>query len=195
MLKYLQYRDKVQDQLAQNRNYERWQDRGLGQHWRNILKSSQALQSTHVLAWTWVISPAPDLMDLIPEDQRRDLVCELTEYIVEEYYTSRGFEVPEYSFILHDRKTGAEDVSEAMQQLHTHVVLPGTAPLAGEDRKAFYNNKERGHDSLFRKIASRHFSDALDRIVGPEWQLRRDEIAADASPLPLIDDFDTWFPR
>jgi hypothetical protein len=193
-LKYLQYRDKVQNQLAQSRDYERWQDRGMGQHWRDILKTSDALRSKHVLAWTWVISPAPDLMELIPEDQRRDLVCDLTEHVVEEYYTSRGFEVPEYSFILHDRETEAEEGSDPMQQLHTHVVLPGTAPLAGEDREAFYNNKERGHDSLFREIASRHFSDALDRIVGPEWQLQRDEPEVAEPSLPSIDDFDEWFP-
>ena len=35
-LKYLQYRDKVQNQLAANRDYERWQDRGMGIHWREL---------------------------------------------------------------------------------------------------------------------------------------------------------------
>jgi hypothetical protein len=36
-LKYLQYRDKVQNLLAQNRDYERWQDQGMGQNWREIM--------------------------------------------------------------------------------------------------------------------------------------------------------------
>jgi hypothetical protein len=31
-LKYLQYRDKVQNRLAENRDYERWQDRGMVIH-------------------------------------------------------------------------------------------------------------------------------------------------------------------
>lgn len=35
-LKYLQYRDKVQNLLAKNRDYERWQDQGMGQNWRDI---------------------------------------------------------------------------------------------------------------------------------------------------------------
>jgi hypothetical protein len=188
-LKYLQYRDKVQNQLAENHDYERWQDRGMGQHWRDIIKNSDSLQSKHVLAWTWVISPAPDLMALIPEDQRRNLVCDLTEHIVEDYYLERGFTIPEYSFILHDRETASEDGDDPMQQLHTHVVLPGTAPLPGFDREAVYNNKERGHDVLFREIASRHFSEALDRIVGPEWtQLRQEE-----PEMPDADDFEAWF--
>jgi hypothetical protein len=43
--------------------------------------------------------------------------------------------------------------------------LPGTAPLLA-DRQAVYNNKEKGHDRLFREIATEHFSRALDEIVG-----------------------------
>lgn len=194
-LKYLQYRDKVQNQLAANRDYERWQDRGMGLHWRDIMKNSDDLQSKHVLAWTWVISPAPDLMALVPEEQRRDLVCDLTEHIVEDYYLERGFTLPEYSFILHDREAKMEDGSEIMQQLHTHVVLPGTAPLPGSDRGAVYNNKEKGHDALFREIASRHFSEFLDRIVGSEWQRLREEEPEIEHEKPALDDLDAWFPR
>ena len=196
-LKYLQYRDKVQNQLAANRDYERWQDRGMGIHWRDIMKNSDALQSKHVLAWTWVISPAPDLMALVPEEQRPELVLDLTERIVEEYYTLRGFEVPEYSYVLHDRLTQPEDGSEPLQQLHTHVVLPGTAPLAGTDRQAVYNNKEKGHDALFREIASKHFTDALDRLIDPDWRRLREEPAIEPPepPMPSGDNLDDWFPR
>jgi hypothetical protein len=181
----------VQNRLAQNRDYERWQDRGLGVHWRDILTRSDALQSKHVLAWTWVISPAPDLMALIPENRRRELVCDLTERIVEDYYLARGFDVAEYAYILHDRETD----EAGMQQLHTHVVLPGTAPLPGADRAAVYNNKERGHDALFRDIASQHFSAALDDIAGPEWRrLREDAPQVEPQP-PDINDLDAWFGR
>ena len=63
------------------------------------------------------------------------------------------------------------------------------------DRAAVYNNKERGHDALFREIASRHFSAALDRIVGPEWQHLREEEIEEQSPKPEADDMDLWFPR
>ena len=193
-LKYLQYRDNRNQHIQQGEETERWVDHGLGQHYRAIFENCDKLQSKHVLAWTWVISPAPDLMALVPEDQRLDLVLDLTERIVEEYYTSRGFEVPEYSYVLHDRLTKPEDGSEPLQQLHTHVVLPGTAPLDGVDRAAVYNNKERGHDVLFREIASRHFSEALDRIVGPDWQLLREELEIEPEQ-PAPDDLDAWFPR
>jgi hypothetical protein len=52
--------------------------------------------------------------------------------------------------------------------------LPGTTPLDGVDRAAVYNNKERKHDALFREIATHHFAEALDRMVGYEWRTTRE---------------------
>jgi len=45
------------------------------------------------------------LLALVPEDRRRGLVCDLAERVGEDYYLERGFTVPEYSYILHDRQT------------------------------------------------------------------------------------------
>lgn len=190
-LKYLQYRDDRNKHVPQDENAERWVDRGLGQHYRAIFENCDHLQSKHVLAWTWVVSPSPDLMTLVPESQRRDLLHNLTELVVEDYYTQRGFDVPEYSYVVHDSLTQPDDQGEVLQHLHAHVVLPGTAPLPGADRAAVYNNKEKGHDALFREIGSRHFAAALDEIVGPEWRQLREEQEA---PAPtLSDDLDAWF--
>ena len=186
-LKYFQYRDNRTDHLTQMQDDERWRDLGMGKHYREILENCNHLKSKHVLGWTWVISPAPDLMALVPEEKRRDFVCALTERVVEDYYTERGFDLPEYSYILHDRPT--ED--EGLQQLHTHVVLPGTAPSMAE-RLPVYNNKERGHDALFREVATHHFAEMLDEIVGPEWRLEREEEPKITSGA---DDLDVWFPR
>lgn len=189
-LKYLQYRDKVQNQLATNRDYERWQDRGMGLHWRDILTNSDQLKSKHVLAWTWVVSPAPELMALVPEAERRGFVCDLTEQVVEDYYAERGFDLPEYSYILHDRPTD----DEGLQQLHTHVVLPGTVSSIA-DRQPVYNNKERGHDALFRDVATRHFESMLDDVVGPEWRLKREELDQEHTQEIDPNDLDAWFGR
>jgi hypothetical protein len=190
-LKYLQYRDNRSDHQAQSEE-ERWHDLGMGQHYREIFENCDQLQSPHVLAWTWVVSPAPDLMALIPAAQRPQVVCDLTERIVEEYYAGRGFDLPEYSYVLHDRLTEPKEENDVpMQQLHTHVVLPGTAPTVAE-RLPVYNNKERGHDALFRDIATRHFEAALDEIVGPEWRNHREQEAAIA---PDSNDLDAWFAR
>jgi len=186
-LKYLQFRDNRTEHLAQVQDDERWRDLGMGTHYREIFENCDHLQSKHVLAWTWVVSPAPDLMALVPEEKRAQLVCDLTERVVEDYYTERGFDLPEYSYILHDRPTD----DEGLQQLHTHVVLPGTAPSVAE-RLPVYNNKERGHDALFRQVASRHFAEMLDDVVGPEWRHEREE---EPEVKPDVDDLDTWFPR
>lgn len=192
-LKYFQFRDNPDQHIPQDNTVERWVDRGLGHHYRDIFEACDKLQSKHVLAWTWVISPAPDLIALVPEEERRGLVLDLTERIVEEYYTSRGFEIPEYSFVLHDRLTVPEDGSEPLQHLHTHVVLPGTAPLTGVDRQAVYNNADKKHDVLFREIGSRHFAAALDEIVGPEWRLLREEPEVEEPKRTLpSDNFDDW---
>ena len=195
-LKYVQYRDNRDQHLRQGDNPERWVDHGMGRHYRAIFESCDQLKSQHVLAWTWVISPAPDLMALVPEDQRRDVVLQLTERVVENYYAARGFEGVEYSYVLHDRLTEPEDGSEPQQHLHTHVILPGTAPLPGTDRAAVYNSKDKRHDALFREIATEQFALALDEIVGPEWRLLREEPQPTPEPPKTGSiDLDEWFPR
>jgi hypothetical protein len=188
-LKYLQYRNNRTEHLAQRPDNERWSDRGLGTHYRAIFDNCDHLRSKHVLAWTWVVSPAPDLMALVPEEKRAQLVCDLTERVVEDYYKERGFDLPEYSYVLHDRlTTPKEDGETPVQHLHTHVVLAGTVPSVAE-RLPVYNNKERGHDALFRQVASHHFAEMLDDVVGPDWRREREEPAHDPY------DLDAWFAR
>ncbi len=184
-LKYLQYRDKRNNHLAQFRDYERWQDRGMGLSHGEIYRNCDALQSKHVLAWTWVISPAPDLMELLPEGERRDLLYELTERVVEDYYTERGFDVPEYSYIIHTAKTKPKDGEPPREHLHTHVILPGTVPSTA-DRLPVYNNSSKGHDRLFRDIAAQHFADMLDER-GIDWRPLRKEPQADMQRDEEID--------
>lgn len=184
----LSYRDNRDDHIRQQDQRERWQDHGLGQHYRDIFKNCDQLQSQHVLAWMWVISPAPDLMALVPEDQRVRLIRDLTEKVVEDYYASRDFDTPEYSYVVHNRLTEGET---PMQHLHTHVVLPGTAPFIAE-RQPVYNNATRGHDALFRDIATRHFSELLDQTIGMDWRRLREPERDD---LPDTHDLDAWFPR
>lgn len=184
-LRYLQYRDNATDHIRQDGTVERWVDRGLGQHYREIFDNCDALQSKHVLAWTWVISPAPDVMALVPEDERRDWVRDLSERIVEDYYAARGLETPEYSYVLHDRQSENEE-GEPIQHLHTHVVLAGTAPSIDGERVAVYNNKEKGHDRMFRDIGTRHFQEMLDAHTIDWRQLREPE------PEQNVD-LDRWF--
>lgn len=188
-LKYFQYREDHNTKASPSKLRDRWQDRGLGAHYREIDANCQRLKSQHVLAWTWVISPAPDLMALVPEDQRRTLVMDVTERIVEAYYDARGFQIPRYSYVLHDRQT-----KEGEQQLHTHVILPGLAPTVG-GWEPMYINKRQGHDELFNDIAREEFEQALDRTIGPEWRRLREEPEITNDIPHDVDDLDLWFPR
>ncbi len=165
--------------------------RSAGGNYGEILKACQDLQSKDVLAWTWVVSPAPALMALVPEDQRRDLVRDLTESIVTEYYDARGLNLPRYSYVLHDRNT-----AEGEQQLHTHVVLPGTTEtLLGPE--PFYNNKKEGHVALFNEIADKQFELALDKTIGLEWRALRPEPELEQASVPassaIESELDKWF--
>jgi hypothetical protein len=192
-LKYLQYRDLLNNDLAQSRDYERWNDRGLGVNHGEIFNNCERLQSKHVLAWTWVVSPDPGLMALLPESKRRELLCDLTERVVEDYYAERGLDVPEYSYVLHKRVMKPEEGKPAQEHLHTHVVLPGTTSSVAE-RIPVYNNSSKGHDRLFREIANRHFEAVLDQNVGVEWRRLREEqeiVREDEQPS----DFDDFFMR
>jgi len=190
-LKYLQYRDKRNNHLSQSHSYERWQDHGLGVHHSEIYQQCERLKSPHVLAWTWVISPAPDLMELVPPDQRRDLMVDLTERVVEDYYTERGFDVPEYAYVMHSAKTKPEGDEPSREHLHTHVILPGTAPSTA-DRLPVYNNATKGHDRLFREIAAQHFQELLDeRDI--DWRKLRQDPEVERDDIPLS--FDELFPR
>ena len=183
-LKYLTFRED-RDERAKTWGDERWADCGLGQHHRAIFANCDRLKSEHVLAWTWVLSPAPDLMARVPETRRRDLVMDLTERVVEAYYDARGYQTPPYSYVLHDRLT-----ADGEQQLHTHVILPGLAPtVAGWE--PLYNNRSDGHDALFNDIARAECEQALGRTIGPDWRRLRDE-----PEIPQdIDSLDAWFPR
>jgi hypothetical protein len=112
-------------------------------------------------------------------------VMDVTERIVEAYYDMRGYQIPPYSFVLHDRLT-----KEGDQQLHTHVILPGLAPtVAGWE--PIYNHRREGHERLFNDVAREEFQQALDRTVGPEWRRLREE----PEIRPDSDELDVWFPR
>jgi len=189
LLKYFQHRNDRNGHIPQEAGKERWTDCGMGSNYRSILHSCEQLGSTRLLAWTWVISPAPDLMALVLDDQKESLVRDLTEAVVEQYYTARDSDVPEFSYVLHDRAA-----ADGQQQLHTHIVLPATVPELTGGRAAFDNRANKGHLALLQDLADHHLSLSLDSAIGPDWrQLRSAEWARPAPERD--DDLEAWFPR
>jgi hypothetical protein len=188
-LKYLQYReDKVH--RARQPDAERWVDRGLGRHYREIFETCDELKSKHVLAWTWVLSPSPDVFTLAPEAQRRNLLADLTERVVESYYRERGYAIPAYSYVMHHTTT-----ADGQPHLHTHVILPGTVETAA-GREAFYNNAEKGHIALLDRVAVQELEAALDQTLGVDWR-RQLETPPEPTPEPPATGrlLDAWFQR
>lgn len=208
-MKYLQYRNDADGHIPQRKGLERWVDRGMGGNYREIAHSCDRLGSDKVLAWTWVVSPAPDLMAVIPERERESVLRTLTEQIVEGYYEARGADVPEYSYVLHDRLTTPDETTgERLHQLHTHIILPGTVSTLDGSRLPFYNRSSKGDVTLLKTISDERLAHTLDSIVGPVWRELRPEapkVAAsleiatdDGSPLAPaegLSELDRWFPR
>jgi hypothetical protein len=203
-LKYFQYRDDRTGHIPQEDGHERWVDKGLGQNYHDILNNCTRLASSRMLAWSWVVSPAPDLMALVPEKDRQDLVLSLTEEIIETYYAARGVELPEYAYVLHDRWTTPDDGSEPQQHLHTHVVLPATVPTFEGTRETFDNRANKGHFELLQEISTEKFQAALDRYAGPQWRELRPEIEVPdrdqdipsiQDEVPDLSELERWFGR
>ena len=163
ILRYLQYRQDRQDYIAAA-GQERWTDRGLGLHYKEILKNCATLQSPEVLAWSYVISPEPDLMALIPATERRPFIQSLTEAIIERYYAERGCTAP-YSYVVHEART-----QDGRPHTHTHVILPGLAQDDVEGWQPFKNYRSRGHLALLDEIANAELTQALDQTLGRDWQ-------------------------
>ena len=97
LLKYVSHRESPDHRPVEID--ERWTDCGLGKSWREVYENAGRLAGPYVLAHHMVIAPAPDLMALVPEDQRHDLVREVTERTIEAWHEARELNQPEYSYV------------------------------------------------------------------------------------------------
>src|SRR5664279_5302848 len=94
-LKYVSYRESPDHRPIELD--ERWTDCGLGGNWREVYENAGKFAGPYVLAHHLVIAPAPDLMALVPEALRHELVREVTERTIETWHTARGLNTPEFS--------------------------------------------------------------------------------------------------
>jgi hypothetical protein len=196
LLKYVSYRENPDHRPLELD--ERWTDCGLGENWREVYQNCAALAGKHVLAHHLVISPDPALMALVPESQKRELVRELTEQVVEGWHIARGLPVPEYAFVLHDRDTS----DYGLQHLHTHVFVAGTFENEAGERDSRRVLREqvcadRGgpeREDNLHHVARREFEYLLDRTLGPAWRIERErQLQLEAEQEMTIED-DPAFP-
>ena len=180
LLRYLTYRDSRDGHIKQVGGRERWIDHGLGRTVGEIADSCERYRSEHVLAFTVVVNPNPDLVMMVPEKRRARFVRELTETTLDRFFEARGIEGGiEHSTVLHHRAS-EDPQAPGLHNPHTHVILPGTYfdEDLGERVPLFFSrNKQMNHIEMLHDITEQTMREHMELFVGPEWEQRYDRLA------------------
>jgi hypothetical protein len=179
LLGYLTYRDSRDKGVKLVAGQERWVDHGMGGSVAEIAQRCDDLRSQHVLTFSLVVNPNPQLVAMIPHEQREQFVRELTERTVDGFFEARGLDTGcEYSYVLHHRDSD-DPQSPGMHNPHTHVVLPGTvwSEEHGERINLYFSqSKKVDHIEMLHDVTEQHMADLLDRYVGLDWEQRYDAL-------------------
>jgi hypothetical protein len=180
LLRYLTYRDSRDGHIKQVGGRERWVDHGLGSTVGEIADTCEQYRSEHVLAFTLVVNPNPDLIAMVPEKRRARFVRELTETTLDRFFEARGIEGGiEHSFVLHHRES-EDPQAPGLHNPHTHLMLPGTYfdEDLGERVPLFFSrNKQVNHIEMLHDVTEQTMREHMERYVGPEWEQRYDRLA------------------
>ncbi len=181
LLSYLTYRDSRDDYVSQVSGVERWVDHGMGKSVTQIANRCDDYRSDHVLLFSLIVNPNPDLIRMVLHEEREAFVRQLTERTVEGFFDARGIDTGvEYSYVHHHRNTDGDE-APGQHDPHTHVVLPGTYYDADEGRRKplyFSRNREVNHIDLLHDITQEQMADLMDRYAGRDWEQRYDELTA-----------------
>lgn len=179
LLKYLTYRDSRDDYVPQTADMERWVNRGMGQSATEITDRCDAYQSDHVLLFSLVANPNPDLIQMVAPEDRERFVQRLTENIVGDFFDTRGIDTGvEFSYVYHSRFTDDKE-APGRHDPHTHIILPGTYYHADEGRRVplyFSRNKSVNHIEMLHTITEDHMAQLMDHYVGIDWEQRYDTL-------------------
>ncbi|MBA3869353.1 MAG: hypothetical protein H0X30_09370 [Anaerolineae bacterium] len=181
LLRYLTYRESRDEAARYATGRERWVDHGMGASVADIAQHCDDLKSEHVLAFSLVFNPNPDLMGMVAPDGQEQFVRELTESVVDDFFDARGLDTGiEYSYVLHHRLTD-DPQAPGLHDPHTHIVLPGTVydEEHGDRVPLFFSrNSKENHVELLHGVTEQKMSDLMDRYIGLDWERRYDELTA-----------------
>lgn len=179
LLGYLTYREGREAAAVQQRGVDRWTDHGMGRTIKDIADRCAALRSDHVLMFSLVVNPNPDLVAMIPPEKREAFVRELTENVVERFFEARDIDTGiEYSYCLHRRET-TDPQSPGQPNPHSHVVLPGTVYDEGLGERVplyFSRNAKVNHIDLLHGVTEQTIVPLLEREIGRDWEQRYDAL-------------------
>jgi hypothetical protein len=181
LLRYLTYRES-RDEAAQHvAGRERWVDHGMGGSVAEIAQHCDDLKSEHVLTFSLVCNPNPDLISMVAPEDREQFVRELTDSMVNGFFDERGLDTGvEFSYVLHHRWTD-DPQAPGLHDPHTHIVLPGTVydEEHGERVPLFFSrNRKVNHIEMLHDVTERTMIAQMEHYVGPDWEQRYDELAA-----------------
>jgi hypothetical protein len=180
LLRYLTYRESRDEAAWHVTGRERWVDHGMGGSVAEIGQRCDDLKSEHVLAFSLVCNPNPDLIAMVAPEDREQFVRELTEQAVEDLFEARGIDTGvEMSYVLHHRLTD-DPQAPGLHDPHTHIVLPGTVYDEEHGQRVplfFSRNRNVNHIEMLHDVTERMMTEQIERYVGPDWEQRYDELA------------------
>ncbi len=181
LLRYLTYRESRDEKSRHVAGRERWTDHGMGGSVGEIVQRCDDLKSEHVLTFSLVMNPNPDLIAMVAPEDREQFVRELTEQVVDDFFEARGIDTGvEMSYVLHHRLTD-DSQAPGLHDPHTHIVLPGTVYDEEHGQRVplfFSRNRKVNHIDLLHDVTEHTMVAQMERYVGPDWEQRYDELAA-----------------
>lgn len=181
LLRYLTYRESRDEKARHVTGRERWTDHGMGGSVAEIAQRCGDLKSEHVLTFSLVCNPNPDLMAMVAPEDREQFVRELTENMVNGFFDERGLDTGvEFSYVLHHRLTD-DPQSPGLHDPHTHIVLPGTVYDEEHGQRVplfFSRNRKVNHIEMLHDVTERTMVAQMEHYVGPDWEQRYDELVA-----------------
>jgi len=181
LLRYLTYRESRHEAARHVAGCERWVDHGMGGSVAEIAQLCDDLKSEHVLTFSLVCNPNPDLLSMVAPEEREQFVRELTESMVNDFFDERGLDTGiEYSYVLHHRLTD-EPQAPGLHDPHTHVVLPGTVYDEEHGQRVplfFSRNRKVNHIEMLHDVTEQTMVAQMEHYVGPDWEQRYDELVA-----------------
>jgi hypothetical protein len=202
LLKYFQYRNdkssaehvRQWDEFGQR--IERWHDCGLGTQHHEILENVLDLATDSlkrdVGARLLVIGPEVSLMQAIDPDKRVNVLRELTEKTLDNWFERMDLPTPEFSYVVHESQPSEtrpdgrlKDEMQTQSYLHTHVVLAPTVTGLERERELYkvYDKQvrwlhEAGRDAIQeiweREIGVEQFAEL--QVELSERDLRQKEL-------------------
>lgn len=180
LLRYLTYRESRDEKARHVAGWERWTDYGMGGSVGELAQRCDDLKSEHVLTFSLVMNPSPDLIAMVAPEKREQFVRELTEQVMGDFFEARGIDTGiEMSYVLHHRLTD-DPQAPGLHDPHTHIVLPGTLYDEEHGQRVplfFSRNRKVNHIDLLHDVTERTMVAHMEHYVGPDWEQRYDELA------------------